>query len=288
VTLVVRRGLSKKTLTLDWDDSWRFNNEPPMPPRWSVSLACLGIAYQINTTVADVKTKSPAWEMGLRKNDVVLACRFMKLGKKNDDPPQPDSWVELKPNAWAEVFAYCQVEDVKKLILRLERDNQEITVRAQPDESWPLVSRGLLLQPEMRLVKADNVGEALSMGWGRTWDFVTGIYGNLRALATGQVSTDLMSGPIAVAEAAYTVADEDFYQYALFLGIISINLAIVNFLPIPVLDGGHMVFLIYEKLMSRPASRQVRIATTYLGLALIFSLMAFVIYLDLKKKFTTG
>jgi regulator of sigma E protease len=61
-----------------------------------------------------------------------------------------------------------------------------------------------------------------------------------------------------------------------------LNLAIVNFLPIPVLDGGHMVFLIYEKLMNRPPSIQVRIATTYLGLALILSLMLFVLYLDLK------
>ena len=70
------------------------------------------------------------------------------------------------------------------------------------------------------------------------------------------------------------------------MAIISINLAIVNFLPIPVLDGGHMVFLIYEKICSRPASKQIRIATTYLGLALIVSLMVFVIYLDLKRKLT--
>src|SRR5260370_2827183 len=49
VALLVRRGMSKEKLTLDWDDSWRFNNEFPRPPRWSVSLAGLGIAYQVNT-----------------------------------------------------------------------------------------------------------------------------------------------------------------------------------------------------------------------------------------------
>jgi regulator of sigma E protease len=288
VNLVVRRGEDKHNLTLDWDDSWRFNNESPRPPRWSVSLSGLGIAYQVNTTVADVEANSFAWEKGLRKNDVIKSCQFMKLGKKADDPPQPESWVDLKPNTWAEVFAYCQVEDVKELMVRVERENKEILLHSQRDESWPQDSRGLILYPRFQLVKADNVGQAVAMGWGRTWDFIKGIYGNLRALATGQVSTDLLSGPISVAEAAYSVADEDFYQYVLFLGIISINLAIVNFLPIPVLDGGHMVFLIYEKLMSRPASRQVRIATTYLGVALIFSLMAFVIYLDLRKKFTGG
>jgi len=286
VTLVVRRGTGKQEFHLDWDDSWRFNNESPKPPRWSVSLSGLGIAYQVNTTAADVRPDSPAWEMGLRKNDVIRACRFMKLGKKLDDLPVQDSWVDLKPYEWAEILTYCQVEDIKELSVRLEREGKEITLRAQRDETWPMETRGLILVPEMRLVRADNVSQAVVMGWGRTWDFVTGIYGNLRGLATGQVSTDLMSGPISVAEAAYAMADEDFYQYVLFLGIISINLAIVNFLPIPVLDGGHMVFLIYESLMKRPASRQVRIATTYLGIAFIFSLMAFVIYLDLKKKFS--
>jgi regulator of sigma E protease len=286
VTLVVRRGTGKQEFTLDWDDSWRFNNESPKPPRWSMSLSGLGIAYQVNTTVAAVEPDSPAWEMGLRKNDVVRACRFLRLGKKVDDPPVEDSWVNLKPHEWAEIFTYCQIEDIKELDVRLDREGQEIRLRAQRDETWPMENRGLILVPEMRLVRAENVSQAVVMGWGRTWDFVTGIYGNLRGLATGQVSTDLMSGPISVAEAAYAMADEDFYQYVLFLGIISINLAIVNFLPIPVLDGGHMVFLIYEKLMNRPASRQVRIATTYLGIALIFSLMAFVIYLDLKKKFS--
>ena len=140
--------------------------------------------------------------------------------------------------------------------------------------------------PEIRLVKAETVGQALAMGCGRTWDFVSGIYGNLRSLATSRVSPNLMSGPISVAETAYAVADEDSYKYILFLAIISINLAIVNFLPIPVLDGGHMMFLIYEKLCRRPASRQIRVATTYLGLALIVSLMVFVIYLDLKRKLT--
>jgi regulator of sigma E protease len=139
---------------------------------------------------------------------------------------------------------------------------------------------------EFRVKKADNVGEALAMGWRRTWDFVWGTYGNLRGLATGQLSPNLMNGPITLAGVAYSAADEDFSQYVLLLAFISINLAIVNFLPIPVLDGGHMVFLIYEKIMSRPPSRQVRVATTYLGLAMVFSLMGFVIYLDLKRMFT--
>jgi regulator of sigma E protease len=67
--------------------------------------------------------------------------------------------------------------------------------------------------------------------------------------------------------------------------MISVNLAVVNFLPIPVLDGGHMVFLIYEGLRGKPASEQVRVAATYVGLLLIGSLMLFVIFMDVRRYF---
>ena len=72
-----------------------------------------------------------------------------------------------------------------------------------------------------------------------------------------------------------------------FLGLISINLAVVNFLPIPILDGGHMVFLIYEKLRGKPASEGVRVWATYAGLAMIGCLMIFVIYQDVVRFFFT-
>lgn len=283
VMLVVRRGSSTQQLTLEWDDHWRFSNEIAAGPRWSMSLKGLGIAYQVKTTVAEVVPGTPAAELGFRKNDVVKGFRFMKIGKKPEDPPEPDSWVDLKADGWAEVFMSCQYAHFKELALRIDRDNKEISLRAQRDPSWPLEDRGLDLPLETRLVKADNTRQAIGMGMSRTWDFIVGIYGNLRSLATNRVSPNEAGGPLTVAKVAYLVADEDHYKYVLLLAIISINLAIVNFLPIPVLDGGHMVFLIYEKVMSRRPSRHVQIATTYLGLAIIFCLMAFVIYLDVKR-----
>jgi len=64
--------------------------------------------------------------------------------------------------------------------------------------------------------------------------------------------------------------------------MISLNLAVVNFLPIPILDGGHMVFLIYEALRRRRPSETVQAVATYAGLAVILSLMVFVFYNDIK------
>jgi regulator of sigma E protease len=65
--------------------------------------------------------------------------------------------------------------------------------------------------------------------------------------------------------------------------MISVNLAVINFLPIPLLDGGHMVFLVYEKLRGKPASEGVRIAATYVGLAFIACLILLVSWLDIGR-----
>jgi regulator of sigma E protease len=171
--------------------------------------------------------------------------------------------------------------------LRFERDKQvqEVTLTAQPDPSWPWdEQRGLLLLPDTRMQQASYLGEAMALGMQRTYRSIVQIYLNLRAMITGRVSVKTLGGPITIANVAYIYAQmESFYDFILFLGIISVNLAVINFLPIPVLDGGHMVFLVYEKLRGRPASEQVRIAATYVGLMLIVSLMIFVIYLDVKR-----
>jgi regulator of sigma E protease len=288
IYLTVLRGQETQRFRLEWDDTWRFNDESTAGGRWSVSIPGLGLAYQINTTVAQVEPGSEAEGKGIRPNDVINACRFYKVGRKGTDDPKVGPWNKLKPDEWAIVPVHCQVAEIKEVILRLERENLEIPLQLGQDKDWEVDDRGLEFIGDWRLRKADNIGDALAVGSRRTLDFIIGIYGNLRGLVTQRVSTDAMTGPLGLAEAAYLLADQDFFQYIIFLGIISLNLAIVNFLPIPVLDGGHMAFLIYEKLMSRPASRQVRIATTYLGLAMILSLMGFVIYLDLKRKFITG
>jgi regulator of sigma E protease len=93
----------------------------------------------------------------------------------------------------------------------------------------------------------------------------------------------MMSGPISLARVSYILAGEDIWHLLIWMGLISINLAVVNFLPIPVLDGGHMVFLLYELVRGKPAPVGVQVALTYLGLATILGLMLFVIGLDIWR-----
>lgn len=158
-------------------------------------------------------------------------------------------------------------------------------IDAVTDPTWPMSERGLIFDVDKRRHKAKTFVEALGYGMEKTSSFIQQIYRNLQRLLTGRISTKSLGGPIEIGAQAIGAAGESLSELMMFLGIISINLAVVNFLPIPVLDGGHMVFLIYEKLRGRPASEAVRIAATYMGLAIILSLMVFVFWLDIRRRF---
>ena len=163
------------------------------------------------------------------------------------------------------------------VLLRVERENAFASELLHSD------SYAHLSAADHRLEKADNLGQALGMGVTETINFTSQIFGNLAAIVSGRVSVNEMGGPLTIGYMAFEIAGDDFYQFLIFLGIIGVNLAIINFLPIPVLDGGHMVFLIYEWVRGKPAPEPVRIAATYIGLAMIASLMILVIYLDVKR-----
>ena len=105
----------------------------------------------------------------------------------------------------------------------------------------------------------------------------------LRSLVQGRVSHKGLGGPILIANVAYERAASSFTDLVHFLGFLSINLAVLNFLPIPPLDGGQMIFLIAEKIRGRPLPDSALIAGTYLGLVLVLCLMVFVLFQDVAR-----
>lgn len=276
----------KITLHLPWQEGWDQSQDEPLSLGDPLVVGGLGIAYRVNTTVEAFEPNSPAAKTGIKKDDKIVAVRFYEAGQKQTDESKPQKkWSELKTDQWAAVFNKLQFKDIPKLDLRIERDDgkEEFTLEAVEDETSPRDDRGLLLLPARQLQKADNLGQALAMGVSETWNFTSQIFDSLHAIVSGRVSVENMMGPLGIAQTAFGLAGEDFDQFLIFLGIIGINLAVINFLPIPVLDGGHMVFLIYEWVRGKPAPEPVRIAATYVGLAMIASLMILVIYLDVKR-----
>jgi regulator of sigma E protease len=224
---------------------------------------------------------SPAAKAGLQPDDQIVEVRFKAMDHKGK--VEDGDWRPVREHQWVFADYRLQLQAPHVLDAKVRRGNEtfEVTLAGAPDPSWPVPDRGLDLSPERRLQKAEGLLEALKMGADRTARSVKMLYLGLYSMAFGQVSYKMMSGPITLARVSYILAGEDTWHLILWLGLISINLAVVNFLPIPVLDGGHMVFLLYELVRGKPAPIGVQVVLTYLGLALILGLMLFVIGRDI-------
>ncbi|HEX4592428.1 MAG TPA: site-2 protease family protein [Gemmataceae bacterium] len=286
---------------LNWDDSWR--DEPSVPSSEGSPRAIdgLGLAYAIKTQVDAVTPDLPAAkavvakdgklakgaDYPLHKGDVIKSVRFFLTTA--DGAVEPDGEIKLGPDQgayglwWAE-----EVAPARRLGLVIQRGDDEtveVTLEGVPDKARPQVHRGILFESDTRLEKADSLVQAIGMGVHHTWSLIVRIYQNLGAMAGGNISfAKNASGPLDIAAVSYSIAGESLPMFVLFIGMISVNLAVINFLPIPVLDGGHMVFLAYEWLRGRPAPEAIRVAATFVGLAMIASLMLFVIFLDVQKR----
>ncbi len=325
VELVVSRAAhpTDQTITtkVAFDPSYRFDRETQSLPNSPQPISGLGLAYWVEAIVDDV-TKGGAADSAkttpielppgffhrvkrslgiegrdvdaggadkpLQPGDVIVAVRFKAKGA--GEKPVAGEWKDdLKPHQWATADAAFQSSPPFEIDLKVNRSatNETFTVTLQGREhkEFPTDDRGLIFQTDNQIQKATDVGDAIGLGARRTGRFIKVVYMNLYAMAFGRVSVKTMSGPLTIATVSYRFAGEDFWQFLLFLGMISVNLAVVNFLPIPVLDGGHMVFLILEKVLGRPVPERMFAIAMYTGLFLILSLMVFVIFLDVTRLF---
>jgi regulator of sigma E protease len=274
----------KVRLETEWDDSWKDDNEMPSFMASPLPIPGLGLAYRIDTVIESVE--GPAEAADLKHGDLIKAIRVNKTGEEYGKFTA-SKWIDLEPNSWALVSKMIDEIESKEITLRVERDKKdlEVNITALPDHSWPAIDRGLILMAEKRRQRADSLMQAITLGLRATQRSVMQIYKTIQAMSNGRVSPQMAGGPIMIATTAYSLAGDSIYKFLNFLGIISVNLAVINFLPIPILDGGHMVFLLYEKLRGAPASENVRAVATYAGLFLILALMVFVWWVDIKRLF---
>ena len=131
--------------------------------------------------------------------------------------------------------------------------------------------------------QADGLGEACVMSVKKCYSFVLQTYVTLRRLISRDVSLKAMSGPVGIATVTYQAVEQSFSSFLYLLAFISANLAVVNFLPIPVVDGGVFVLLIIEKIKGGPLSLRMQEIITYAGLALILSVFLYLTYHDIVR-----
>ena len=235
VTIQLRRHRAEpgvqfepKEVKLTWDKSWRFDRVEPFSSDAPMPIPELGLAYQIKTTVAAVIDPNSPLKVG----DVVknIQVEWENFGEEGGKRP----WMKktLESGQWASLAFRLFQQDVqiKKLEFKVERGKEEVVVviPIKTDPTWPLAERGWHLERDTRRVKASSVPEAIAMGLKDTRNRMWEVFQSLRGIVTGRIAVDNIGGPFMIADAAYRFAGLDFGEFVFFLGLISINLAVVN------------------------------------------------------------
>ncbi len=144
------------------------------------------------------------------------------------------------------------------------------------------VSPGLF-EPEQSLLKASSPSTALSMGFAETRRVMLSTYVTFLRLFQGTVKVEHLKGPVGIAHLGTLVAGKGLIWLLFFLALISVNLAVVNFLPLPIVDGGQFLFILYEQLSGRPVPMVVQSVATLAGLVLIGCVFLTVTYNDIRQ-----
>ncbi|MDR3634275.1 MAG: site-2 protease family protein [Isosphaeraceae bacterium] len=252
----------------------------------------LGLAYQVRNKVAAVEPGSPAASAGLKAGDVINMLTFTPVEsaamKKQKIKPTPIKFRfdgKEKNADWPATFAFLQLEAGTKYELTLNGSSQPLEITPQVDASWFHPLRGLRFVREFRKLPPLPASVALRRGFDDTVESVLGIYGMLRSLIFGRMSMKNFGGPVMIADMAYHAAKTGLTKLVHLLGLLSINLAVLNFLPIPPLDGGQMVFLMAEKVRGKPLPESALAYGTWAGLFLVLGLMLYVLVQDVLRLF---
>lgn len=220
--------------------------------------------------ITSISTGSAAEEAGLEPGDRIVGV----------DGEQVTSWGAFTDRIGA--------SGGEPLALRIERGDEIVETEVTPRESGDGYIVGVMSDPaSMGSRVADlSLGASMSRGVDQTVGMVSTYFGFVGKLVTGSESfRENVGGPLAIAKQTKEAADVGGFAFWNIVATLSIALAVFNILPIPVLDGGHLVFLIYEGIVRREPSLRFRIAVQKVGMIAILALMVFVIFNDAVRWF---
>ena len=227
----------------------------------------------LEPTIKEVTPDSPAAISGIRAGDEVIAIDGIAV----------DSWTQLSE--------LVSASDGREISVTVRRQEETATYRMTPKaisdknmfgEEIQRYVIGITSAGDVRTEKYGLLG-ALQQGvvqTGRTIGLTIVVVGKIIA---GKMSAKNIGGPVAIARMAGQQAQQGVVSLIAFIGLLSVNLAILNFLPIPVLDGGHLLFYLIEAIIRRPVGIRVRELAQQAGLFLLILLMILVIYNDIAN-----
>jgi regulator of sigma E protease len=253
---VTPRKVPVKTPFNEPAEAWSIGARPYVPP-----------------IVGEVRPGMPAAEAGLQPRDRVVALNGQPI----------ETWDEL-----AEMISTRADET---LTLRIERGGSRMDVTVTPRvevERDPFgnetkVGRIGIATATSQSFKRSDPLTALARGVARTWDVTAITVVSIWKLVNGTIPASNIGGPLQISMVAGQQAQQGLVSYAFFVALISVNLAILNLLPVPMLDGGHLLFFAIEGVLGRPLSLRKREIAQQIGLALLLLLMVFALFNDLTR-----
>ena len=227
--------------------------------------------YQGKVSLVQVEPGSVAEKAGLQVNDAIVALDGERV------------------RTMQEIVRVIRDKAGVAVNLTIERAGVRQDVQVTPDmkvdETGNKIGRlGVMFtaEPDFVYTREGPIG-AIAKGFSDTWRLTKITIMGLAGLFTGAVSTDSLGGPVLIGEMAGEAMSFGVLSYLLFLALISVNLGILNLLPVPMLDGGHLLFYCYEIVMRRKPGEKMKQYGIYVGMAFIFGLTFFALGNDITR-----
>ena len=261
-------AVSSYTLNLD---KWLYGSEEPNP------ISDLGIEPwrpQVAAVVAQLDPEGPAQHAGLQLQDKVIAID----GQAVEDWQSVVSYVQARPNTTIELSVERAGQRIELLVL--------LTAQGVAAEARGYLGMGVTggeWPAEMLRDVRYGPLDAIVQGAQRTWTMSALTLGSLKKMLFGELSVKNLSGPITIAKVAGASAESGLRSFLNFMAYLSISLGVLNLLPIPVLDGGHLLFYIVEWVRGRPLSERIQALGMQIGIALVVGVMVLAVFNDLAR-----
>lgn len=196
--------------------------------------------------------------------------------------------VDAAPIAsWDDLRAAVAAAGANEIAVRVRAEGAERTFRIAPEQATMVDDPGFGF-PVKYDTRRYSPGHAFKVGMQASWNLARQTWLTLRKMVSREISATNLGGIVAISKGSYEFARRGVATLFYFLALLSINLAVMNVLPIPLLDGGHLLFLLIEKIKGSPVNDRVMGYSQVLGLVVILSLLIFVTYNDINKLLGRG